>query len=113
MHNLHEQDAGVDGGTTSADWLGRDWKNGQVAEIASGEGLGGELQNLSLHQFEPIAERVEDMHAAESIEGYIGFCGETLAFACGYDLIESIDDECRMCAFCRIKIGLDAEVQVH
>src|SRR5438445_18278 len=57
MYNLHEQDAEFAGWSTSADWLG--WR---LEEWAGGALISGRsLRNFALHEFQAIAEWVEDV----------------------------------------------------
>jgi hypothetical protein len=68
---------------------------------------------LRLHQFEAVAEGIEDVGAAIAIERSIGLDAEAGALAGGEDVVQGVNDKRWMSTFGRMKIGLDAEVQVH
>ena len=53
------------------------------------------------------------MDPAETVEGSVRLRCDALAFAGGEDWVETIDDECRMRAFGRSEIELDAEMKIH
>jgi hypothetical protein len=49
-----------------------------------------ELRRSAFHQFEPIAEGVVDVDAAEIVEAGVGLGGKTSAFARGDDIVEAV-----------------------
>jgi len=53
------------------------------------------------------------MDAAKSIERSVGFCRKASAFAGGNDIVKAVDNECRVSAPCRVKIGLDSKMKIH
>src|SRR5690348_3701200 len=103
---LPEEDAAEQEASTSAERLGF-WGAGR-------EGLGSQgLSRYTFHEFETISEGVEDVDAAEAVEGSVGLGHETGAFASGEDGGEVLDHERGMGALGGMKVGLDAEMQIY
>src|SRR5438270_9384471 len=71
MCYLHEQDAASARAYTSANWLGF-----RVEDPGDGQ-----LRPDLFHKLEAIAERIENVHAAEIVEGDVGFYGNAGALA--------------------------------
>jgi hypothetical protein len=65
------------------------------------------------HQFEAIAEGIEDMDTAETVEGGVGPDGDASSFAGGEDCLESFSYERRMGTLGRSEIGLETEMKIH
>jgi hypothetical protein len=76
---------------------------------------GESVEGRAFHQFDAIAEGVENVRAAEAADRRVGAGGQTRAFACGDDLVEVIDGECGVRASSGVKIGVgfDAEMQIY
>lgn len=73
------------------------------------------LRSRALHQFDAIAEGIENVGAAQVADGRVRFCGEPGAFARRNCFIEIVDDERGMRALGGVKIGggFDAEMEIH
>ncbi len=73
----------------------------------------GTLGCLALHQLEAIAEGIKNVDAAEAVERGVRLRSEARALAGGQDFVEVVDDEGWMSSLGRVKLGLDAEMQIH
>jgi hypothetical protein len=72
-----------------------------------------DLSGDPLHQLEAVAEGVEDVDAAEAVEGGVLFCRDAGTLAGRKDGLETVDDERRMSPLGGGEIGLDAEMKIH
>jgi len=68
-----------------------------------------------LHQFDAIAEGIEDVRAAVTIYRRVFASRESGALAGQDNFVEVVDDECRMRAASCVKIGIgfDTEMKIH
>jgi hypothetical protein len=76
------------------------------------------LRSGAFDQFEAIAEGIEDVDASEIVERGVGLRRKTGEFAGGDDIVKAVDNvavdnECRVSAPCRVKIGLDSKMKIH
>jgi DNA/RNA endonuclease YhcR with UshA esterase domain len=67
-------------------------------------------ESCALHEFEAIAEGVEDVDAAKIVERYVGSSRKACAFTGGDYLVDIVDHERRMSALGGMKVLLDANV---
>lgn len=94
---------------------------------ASADRLGGALEEWvglrsvceralwtgAFHEFEAIAEGIENVDAAEIGEGGIRPGRKARALASSYDLVEIVDHECGVGALGGMEVFLDAKVEIH
>ena len=66
--------------------------------------------SCALHEFEPIAEGVEDVNAPKFVERYVGSGRKACAFAGGDYVVDIVDHQCGMSALGGMKVLLNANV---
>src|SRR5579871_5803419 len=73
------------------------------------------IEARALHQLDAIAERVENMRAAEVADGGVGARGQAGALTRGDDIVEVVDSQSGMRAASGVKIGVgfNTEMQIH
>lgn len=75
--------------------------------------LARELRRGAFHEFQAIAEGIENMSATEIVERCIGLGGKAGAFTGGDDGVEVINDQRGVSAPGRVEIGLDPNVKIY